>query len=187
MGRPKQLLPFKGETLLSRAARVALETQCRPVIVVLGSHAEALQEELAATEGRIIVNREWAEGMSSSIRCGLRALETGATQATEAAILMLCDQPFVTSDIIRRLADEYIAHRPLLVASGYEAKGVKTTGVPALFSCSLFAELMELRGTAGAKRIIERHEKAGSVIAVPEAGFDIDTPDDYRALRGTRD
>jgi molybdenum cofactor cytidylyltransferase len=185
MGRPKQLLPFEGETLLSRAVRVALETPCRPVVVVLGSNAEALQEELAGTEARIVVNQEWTEGMSSSIRCGLQSLETVATQATEAAILMLCDQPFVTSGIIRRLVETYRAQRTLIVASEYEAEGAKTLGVPALFSRPLFTELMELRGAAGAKRIIARHAAEGSVIAVPEAAFDVDTPDDYLALRGS--
>jgi molybdenum cofactor cytidylyltransferase len=184
MGQPKQLLLYEGETLLRRAVRAALETRYRPVIVVLGSQAEALQKELAATEARIVFNQEWAEGMSSSIRCGLRALEADASGPTEAAILMLCDQPFVKSNTIRRLVEIYLAQRPLLVASEYETKAGKTCGVPALFSRSLFAELMELRGTAGAKHIIERHEAAVSIIAVPEAAFDVDTPDDYQALHG---
>jgi molybdenum cofactor cytidylyltransferase len=184
MGQPKQLLSYEGETLLSRVVRAALETEYRPVVVVLGSHAEALQEELAATEARIVVNQEWSEGMSSSIRCGLRALETAARETTEAAILMLCDQPFVTSDIIKRLVETYLAQRPLFVASEYETKDGKTWGVPAIFSRTLFAELMELRGAAGAKRIIARHEAAGLIMAVPEAAFDVDTLDDYLALQG---
>lgn len=184
MGQPKQLLQYEGETLLSRAVRAALETQYRPVIVVLGSQAQTLQEALPAMETRIVVNQEWAEGMSSSIRCGLHALETATSGNTEAAILMLCDQPFITSGVINRLVQEYLAQRPLFVASEYETKGGKTRGVPALFSRALFAELMELRGAAGAKRIIARHEAAGSIIAVPEAAYDVDTPDDYLALRG---
>ena len=184
MGQPKQLLRYAGESLLSRAVRVALETGCRPVIVVLGSQAEAVQEKLAAMEARFVVNQEWAEGMSSSIRCGLRALETAAKGTIEAALLMLCDQPFVTSGIIRRLVETYLAKRPLFVASEYQTKDGKTRGVPALFSSSLFAELMELRGAAGARGIIARHEAAGSIIAVPEAAFDVDTPDDYLDLQG---
>jgi molybdenum cofactor cytidylyltransferase len=182
MGQPKQLLLYEGETLLSRAVRAALETPYRPVVVVLGSQAEALQKGLSATEARIVFNQEWAEGMSSSIRCGLRALETAGSETTEAAILMLCDQPFVKSGTIVRLVEIYLAQRPLFVASEYETKDGKTRGVPALFSRALFAELMELRGAAGAKLIITRHEAAGSIIAVPEAAFDIDTPGDYLAL-----
>jgi molybdenum cofactor cytidylyltransferase len=183
MGQPKQLLPYEGETLLNRAIRVGLETQCRPLIVVLGSDAETLQEEInTSADVRIVVNQAWAEGMSSSIRCGLRGLEGATGDKIDAAIFMLCDQPLITSDIIRRLVDAYHSRQALLVVSEYEADGEKTRGVPALFSRALFPELMELRGAQGAKRVIERHAAAVTVIAVPEAAFDVDTADDYRAL-----
>jgi molybdenum cofactor cytidylyltransferase len=185
LGQPKQLLLFEGETLLNRAVRVALETNCRPVIVVLGAHAETLQAELAATQARVVCNQGWNEGMSSSIRCGLQALEASDRQTIEAAILMLCDQPFITSDIIERLVETFLEHRSLLVVSEYETDGVKTRGVPALFSRPLFAELMELSGAAGAKRVIAQHEKEATIIAMPEAAFDVDTADDYLALNNS--
>jgi molybdenum cofactor cytidylyltransferase len=182
MGQPKQLLPYEGETLLSRAIRVGLETQCRPLIVVLGSDAETLQEGIGASSARIVVNQAWAEGMSSSIRCGLRELEEVTADKIDAAIFMLCDQPLITSVIVRRLVDAYHSRRALLVASEFEADGEKTRGVPALFGRTLFPELMELRGVEGAKRVIARHAAEATVIAVPEAAFDVDTADDYRAL-----
>jgi molybdenum cofactor cytidylyltransferase len=182
LGEPKQLLKFEGETLLRRAARAALETQYRPVVIVLGFCASAMQEEVATLDARPVVNQLWSEGMSSSIRRGLQALEASAPDAIEAAILMLCDQPFVTGDVIRRLADAYRASGALVVASEYEAGGEKTLGVPALFSRPLFPELMALCGTEGAKRIIARHKAEAASVAVPEAAFDVDTPGDYRAL-----
>ena len=183
MGQPKQLLRYEGETLLGRAIRVGLETQCRPLIVVLGSDAETLQEGINASSAHIVVNQAWAEGMSSSIRCGLRALEALTTDKIDAAIFMLCDQPLITSGIIRRLVDAFDLRQALLVASEYEAGGEKTRGVPALFGRTLFPELMLLRGTQGAKRIIARHALEATVIAVPEAAFDVDTAADYRALQ----
>src|SRR4051794_2658790 len=183
MGEPKQLLRFEGETLLRRAARAALETRARAVVVVLGFCADALQEEIVALDALTVVNQAWPEGMSSSIRCGLRrALDAAAPDQIEAAILMLCDQPFVTSDVLRRLIDAYQAKQALLVASEYEARGEKTLGVPALFSRDLFPELMALHGAEGAKRIIARYWAEAARVAVPEAAFDVDTPDDYRAL-----
>lgn len=183
LGEPKQLLRFEGETLLSRAVRAALETPHRPVVVVvLGAHAGRLREEIAATDACVGINEAWAEGMSSSIRCGLRTLETKAGCEVEAAILMLCDQPFVTSLTLSRLIDTFHERHTLLVASEYQAAGETTRGVPALFSQKLFPELMELRGAAGAKRLITRHEAESAFIAAPEAAFDVDTPDDYRAL-----
>lgn len=183
MGEPKQLLRFEGETLLTRAVRAALETQFRPVVVVLGSGADALRAEVEASDALVVVNEAWAEGMSSSIRYGLSALEASASDEIEAAVLLLCDQPFVTSGIIIQLVDAYHARRPLLVAAEYEVRGEQMRGVPALFSRKLFPELMALHEAEGAKRIIMRHGADATFIAVPAAAFDVDTPDDYRSLQ----
>lgn len=183
MGEPKGLLAFEGETLIKRAVRAALGTGCRPVIVVLGSNASALHDEIAETDALVLFNRNWFEGMSSSIRCGIETLEGCAQDKPEAVILTLCDQPFVTSACLRRLIDSYRASGAALVASEYEAAGEKTFGVPALFSRALFSELMSLSGAEGAKRVIMRHRQEAAVVALPEAAFDVDTPDDYLALR----
>ncbi|MGB8509744.1 MAG: nucleotidyltransferase family protein [Pyrinomonadaceae bacterium] len=183
MGEPKQLLRYEGETLLGRAVRAALETRCRPVVVVLGACADALRAEVDATGALVVVNQAWAEGMSSSIRLGLSALGTSTSGELDAAVLLLCDQPFVTSGIIMQLIDAYLERRPMLIASEYEVGGERTRGVPALFSRALFPELMKLRGAEGAKRIITRHESDAAFIAVPAAAFDVDTPDDYQDLQ----
>jgi molybdenum cofactor cytidylyltransferase len=183
MGEPKQLLKFEGETLLRRAARAALETGSHPIVVVLGFRAHLMREEIMDLDALTVVNQEWHEGMSSSIRHGLRqALESTAPAEIEAAILMLCDQPYVTSGIIERLVDAYRESRAPVVASEYEASSEKTLGAPALFSRELFQELMALHGAEGAKRIIARHRAEAIAIAMPEAAFDVDTPGDYRVL-----
>jgi molybdenum cofactor cytidylyltransferase len=183
MGEPKQLLKFEGETFLRRSVRAALETRSHPVVVVLGFCADVLREEIVDLDALTVVNQEWQEGMSSSIRCGLRrALESAAPAEIEAAILMLCDQPYVTSSVIERLIDAYREGHAPVVASEYEAGGEKTLGAPALFSRALFPELMALNGIEGAKRIIARHHREAAVVAMPEAAFDVDTPGDYRAL-----
>lgn len=183
MGEPKQLLRYGGETLLGRALRAAMETRCRPVVVVLGACAEALRAEVEEKDALVIVNEAWAEGMGSSIRAGLGALRAATSEAIEAAVVLLCDQPFVTSDLIVRLVEAYRARGALLVASAYESRGERTLGVPALFSRALFPELMELDGAEGAKRIIQRHAAGAVCVAAQAAAFDVDTPDDYRALQ----
>lgn len=180
MGEPKQLLRVAGETLLGRTVRAALETPCRPVVVVLGAQADAVRDAVAAAEVRVVVNRVWAEGLSSSIRCGLRAL--AAIDEIGAAILLLCDQPFVTSEVIMRLVAAYHAQQTLLVAAEYEAAGEQTRGVPALFARQLFPELLALRGAEGARRLIRRHIAEATLVAVPEAAFDVDTPANYLAV-----
>jgi molybdenum cofactor cytidylyltransferase len=182
MGEPKQLLRYEGETLLSRAVRVALETLCRPIVVVLGARAEDLRREIEGTGALAVFNQSWEEGMSSSIRCGLRAMEEAARGDVEAIVLMLCDQPHVESNVIERLVEAYRASRAPVVASEYGAGTGKTLGAPALFSRALFAELMALSGAEGAKRVITRHASRAVAVAVPEAAFDVDTPDDYARL-----
>lgn len=182
MGESKQLLRLRGETLLRRAVNAALDSRCRPVIVVTGASLRALRDEVVGTGAIIAVNQAWAEGMGSSIRCGIVALEAATAGRAEAAVLMLCDQPFVTGEVINRLLEAYRAGASPLVASLYEAQGEKTRGVPALFGRPLFPELMGLRGAEGAKRIIAQHSSEASVIAMPEAAFDVDTPRDYRVL-----
>jgi molybdenum cofactor cytidylyltransferase len=120
--------------------------------------------------------------MSSSIRRGVAALEEATSERAKAAVLMLCDQPFVTGDNINRLGEAYRAGMSPLVVSSYEPKGERTRGVPSLFARPLFPELLALRGSAGAKPVIERHLSEAIVVAVPEAAFDVDTPRDYQAL-----
>lgn len=183
MGEPKQLLRFEGKTLLRRAVNAARDSRCHPVVVVLGSEADALQNEISETAAHIVVNQAWAEGMGASIRCGIAALE--ARSMVEAVVLTLCDQPFITADVINRLLDAYQTGRPPLVAAEYEVGGERTIGVPALFSRALFGELLNLRGTEGAKRVIARHRNEAAVIQIPEAAFDVDTPHDYRVLQNT--
>lgn len=183
MGEPKQLLRYGGETLLGRALRAALETRCRPVVVVLGAGAEALRAEVDVTDALVVFNETWAEGMGSSIRAGLSALRAATSETADAVVVLLCDQPFVTSDIIVRLVETYIARRALLVASAYESRGRRTLGAPALFSRALFPELMALNGPEGAKRIIQRHTADAVCVETQSAAFDVDTPDDYHALQ----
>jgi molybdenum cofactor cytidylyltransferase len=194
MGEPKQLMRYGGETLLRRAVRTALDSRCRPAVVVLGARSELLIEEAAGA--RVVINQEWTEGMASSIRCGLSALDCGLSALveetrgrTEAVVFTLCDQPFVTGEIVNRLLEAYETERPPLVASRYPSASRHpagdeiTLGVPALFSRELFRELMELRGDEGARRIIRRHASEAATVNVPEAVFDVDTREDYLRLQ----
>lgn len=182
MGEPKQLLRFEGETLLRRATNAAFASRCRPVIVVTGARHEELRDVLDPTGALVVVNEEWIEGMGSSIRHGIARLEAVTAGAAEAAILMLCDQPFVTGECLDRLLAAYRAAASPLVASRYESQGAMTHGVPSLFGRALFPELMNLPGGEGAKSVITRHSSEAAFVLMPEAAFDIDTPRDYRTL-----
>ena len=173
MGIPKQTLQFRGESLLRRAALAALGAGCRPVVVVTGAHAELSRRELDGLDVREVLNTLWETGMASSVRAGIERL-AGA----EAAVLMLCDQPHVTADVISRLVEAQRATGSPVVASAYGG----SFGVPAVFRRALFAELTRLEGAAGAKQVIERHAAEAHFLPFPGGEVDVDTPDDFSRL-----
>ena len=177
MGRPKQTLQFQGVSLLRRAAIAALDATCRPVVVVMGSHAEMSRRELEQLDVHEAFNPEWETGMGSSVRAGIEAL-ISIDADVAAAVLLLCDQPHVTSTVVfSLLAAHHTTGRPI-IASAYG----ESFGVPALFSRTLFAELTQLAGSSGAKEIIKRHASEAHFLPFPEGEVDVDTPDDFSSL-----
>jgi molybdenum cofactor cytidylyltransferase len=142
---------------------------------VTGAHAELSRRELEGLDVREVFNPLWEAGMASSIRTGVEAL-IGA--GADAAILLLCDQPHVTADVISRLVEARRATGSPLVASAYGGG----FGVPALFDMTLFAELTRLEGAAGAKQVIKRHASEAHFLPFPGGEVDVDTPDDFTRL-----
>jgi molybdenum cofactor cytidylyltransferase len=139
-----------------------------------------LQREIAGLPVQSIVNERWAEGLGSSIRAGLEALERCDREgAAEAVVLMLCDQPFVTAAVINALVTAYRSSGKGIIASEYGG----TTGVPALFRRDYFGELAALSGTAGAKQIVAAHASEVVRVPFPQGTIDIDTPEDYLQLQ----
>lgn len=175
---PKQLLVYGGLTLVRRAAETALASVCRPVVVVLGANAVSVGAELALP---VIVtrNREWETGMASSLRAGLEAV-LAADADVDGVVVMLCDQPFVNAELIDTLIERRRETRKTIVAAQYS----DARGVPALFACELFAEIGRLSGQEGARQIIRNHPDDTAIVPFAEAAIDIDTQQDYAALRG---
>jgi molybdenum cofactor cytidylyltransferase len=178
---PKQLLTYKGQTLVRRAAETALASLGRPVVVVLGANAVAVGREL---ELPVVVTRnpEWETGMGSSIRTGLEAV-LAADASVDAIVVMLCDQPFVTAELIDTLIERRRETSKTIVVTEYGG----ARGVPALFARELFAELGQLNGPEGARQIIRNHPDDAVAVSFAEAAIDIDTWQDYEALRVAKD
>ena len=177
MGSPKQTLRYRGESLLRRAALAALGAGCRPVIVVTGASAELSRRELDGLDVREVFNIRWETGMASSVRAGVEGLLSAAPDV-DAAVLMLCDQPHVTAEVISGLVAAHRATKSPVVTSTYGG----SFGVPALFGRTLFAELARLGGAAGAKRVIKRHAAEAHFLPFDEGEVDVDTPDDFSLL-----
>lgn len=180
MGRPKQLLTYDGHTFLRKAAEAAAASVCRPLLVVLGAYADQLHSEIYDLPTHQVVNTRWAEGMGSSIRAGMEALDLcDRKSVTDAVVLMLCDQPFVTAAVINNLVTAFRANSKGIVASEYSG----TVGVPALFGSEYFAALASLNSAAGAKQIITAHASDVMRVPFPQGTTDVDTPEDYLRLQ----
>jgi molybdenum cofactor cytidylyltransferase len=171
LGKPKQLVSFRGRSLLRHAAQTALASACRPVIVVLGADAARLERELNGLPVTRVINSNWERGMSSSIGAGLKAAPVAQT---EALILMVCDQPMISPQLLDRLALLHKSTGRGIVAAEYAG----TRGVPALFSRPYFAQLAALPSREGAKSIIVKHSHDVAAVPFPEGAIDIDTPAD---------
>jgi molybdenum cofactor cytidylyltransferase len=182
LGRPKQLLVHEGKTLVRRAAEAAVAAKCGPVVVVLGAQAEAVTAELAGLPVRTVQNADWSAGMGSSLRVGLKALDTedatGASPAVDAALVMLCDQLRVNSGHLSALVEAFTRTRASIVASGYEG----TRGVPALFSRVLFPEMEALALDQGARGVIARDPSRVVEVALAGGGEDVDMVADLDRL-----
>jgi len=178
MGMPKQLLEFCGQSLVRRAASVALEAGCLPVVVVTGANAAASRESLRGLDVWEAENQQWQSGMSSSVRIGIEAIIT-MNPETVAVVMMSCDQPLVTRDIIVGLVRAHRETNCSIVASRYGG----SYGVPALFGKAHFAELETLEGAAGAKQVIQKYLPKVQLLPFPEGEIDIDTPDDLARLQ----
>jgi molybdenum cofactor cytidylyltransferase len=180
MGSPKQILQFRGMSLLRRAALAALGAGCFPVIVVTGANAELSRRELDGLDVREALNPHWETGMASSIRAGLEGL-LGAGPDSAAAAFLLCDQPHLTAGVISGLAAAHRVTGKPVIASTYGG----SFGVPALFSRSLFPELAKLEGGAGAKQVIKRYDSEAHFVPFRGGEVDVDTRDDFSRLIAT--
>jgi molybdenum cofactor cytidylyltransferase len=176
-GRPKQLVQFRGKSLVRRVVDAAKDANCSAIVVVLGSRRDQIERELKETAAIVAENEDWRRGVGSSIRVGL---ESAVNQAPdiEAIVLLTCDQPFLKTDTIERLIAMYEKTKKAIVASSYS----ETLGVPALFDRSCFQELLALDDETGAKTIILSNRERVAELLFLEGKIDIDTVADYEKL-----
>jgi molybdenum cofactor cytidylyltransferase len=173
LGYPKQLLKHYDQSFIRHAVAEASKVSDR-IIVVLGANEEAMKEELIGVPAKIVQNKNWEEGMSSSIRCGLTAV-LHEEPNTQSVILMVCDQPYVNSGLLEQIIAEQKRSTKPIVACVYSG----TIGTPSLFDKSFFSALLNLKGQTGAKSILAKHSDLMAAVSFPEGDLDIDTQEDY--------
>ena len=178
MGKPKQLLAYRGKTLLQHAIDTALSISGTPVVVVLGAHSAQIRAQFDDPCAMFVENPDWREGMGTSLSLGLRELLT-AHPAISAAIFLVCDQPLLTATTLSILIATHQQNGCAIVASEYGG----ALGVPALFARWMFPELLALEGCEGARQVIHEHREHTVAVPFPDGAVDLDTPADYALFR----
>lgn len=178
LGRPKQLLQYRGKTLLNHAVNEAINAKADAVVVILGKNADLFEGEIDNQEVSVVINKNWKEGMASSVRLGLDTL-LKSKPYIDAVILMVCDQPHISSSVLNELITKQQKTTKQIVTCNYG----ESIGPPALFHKKYFRDLAKLNGDVGARNIIEQNMHDVAMILFPEGNIDIDTEDDYEALK----
>jgi len=178
LGRPKQLVALCGEPLLARVLRLARDAGAGPVIPVLGAHFAPICMQVDFEGAIPVFNERWEQGISSSIRCGLRELIVRAPQ-TDAALILTCDQPHLTAAHLSALIAAWRNRRGEAIAASTYAG---TRGVPAIFPRGVFAALFALTGDRGARAVLAAPPCPVVTVRFVEGEVDVDVPGDLNTL-----
>jgi molybdenum cofactor cytidylyltransferase len=180
MGGVKQLLTI-GEQHMIEAALYNLQgSRCDEIIVVLGFAVDQIRPLVEGKERvKVIINPQFAEGMSTSIHQGLQALDPRAT----GILIALADQPFIPPEVINALIEGFTTGTKGIVLPVYEGR----RGHPVILDRKKYeAELFALQGDVGGKEIVSKHPEDVLEVAVASKGvvIDIDALEDYQGIQG---
>lgn len=178
LGYPKQLVEFKGISILQRSIDVVESLEFNPKILVLGAKEDEIRKKINRRNFEIAINKNWEEGMGASIRKGIsEALKL--EKKLEHILILLSDQPLVTKDKIEELIDIQLKSKQQGTFSEYAGE----PGVPAIFSREIFSELKKLKGDQGAKKLIYNADFQFGTVKFENGNFDVDTPADVELLK----
>ena len=171
LGPPKQLLPFRGTTMLGWVVnQVQQSNSLDEVVVVLGRAADQIRAQVELGAARVVENPVYGDGCSSSYRAGI-----GALHADSAAIMIILgDMPGITPEIIDGVGAAWRADEAPIALCSYQGR----KGHPMIFARSLFAQLMDLHGDKAAWKLVDANANA-----VQEIHFNFPFPDDINTLQ----
>ena len=181
LGQPKQLLPFKGTTLLGWVtAQAELATGLDEVVVVLGRAADEIQRQVDFAGATVVDNPVFGDGCASSYQAGLGALDP----RSDAIMILLGDQPDVGPEIIDRVAREWRQVDSHIALCSYRGR----KGHPMIFARPMFDQLVGLHGDKAAWKLVDANVDLVHQVALdlpfPE---DIDTLEDFERLTGSQE
>jgi len=169
----KQLLPWKGSTLLGYAIEQALKSDTDQVFVVLGAKKDIVLNRIDTSRISVIINDDWAEGMGTSIAASINYFKARQLHF-DGILIKLIDQPLLDVKHYNTLINKYINYKYIITTS-YRSG----SGVPAVFDKSYFNELNDLSSDKGAKGIIFKHKDKVLVVDAGQRTIDLDTQETY--------
>ena len=177
MGQLKQLLVYRGRTLLQHSIDQAVGAGFEPIIVVAGSGFQMLHDSIAGQPVEMVQNENWQSGMGSSIIAGMQAL-LEQDEVPFAVAILVADQPLIEAKHLAAMRQLLFSTETSIVAAQYSG----TIGVPAMFKHELFHALISLPSEAGARNLLRASDAKVSPFPLAEAAIDIDTPEDFDVL-----
>lgn len=177
LAQPKQLLPYRGTTLLGWVvAQAEASPALDEVLVILGHASDSILASVTLGRARPVLNPEFGEGCAASYRTGLAA----ADPRTEGVMILLSDQPGVDAEAIGRVAAAWrTSSDGRIVIASYQG----VSGHPLLFDRQLFPDLAALRGDKAAWKLVDQHPEWVRTVEIGRPlPRDVDTWADYNAL-----
>lgn len=178
LGFPKQLVEYRGKTLLQHSLDVAGALDLNPRILVLGSKAEEIQQKIDPGNFEVVINENWGEGMGTSISKGISS-SLHIEKELDHILILLSDQPFVSKEKIRELINLQLNSMKPATFSEYAGE----VGVPAIFSSQLFSDLQKLEKDQGGKKLLLDKKIQFEIVKFEGGNFDVDTAADLDLLR----
>jgi molybdenum cofactor cytidylyltransferase len=176
MGDFKQLMPYRGRTIVEACVETLLETSADETVVVVGHRGDEVAAAVARHPVRVVQNDAYLDGMSTSAKAGVRAAE-----GADAVMISLCDQPHIPARVFDAVLEAYRATGARVVVPAFAGD----TGHPVVFDLSLRDEMLAVDGAQGLRSVTYAHRDEVLRVPVDTVGIldDIDTPDDYDRLK----
>jgi molybdenum cofactor cytidylyltransferase len=180
MGAANKLLAdIGGKPMVRHVVEAALASTARPMLVVTGHQASEVGAALSGVDVTFVANPDYASGLASSLKTGVRALPADCA----GALVVLGDMPRIAAEHLDRVIAAFVAEKGTAIVVPVHAG---RQGNPVLWPAAYFPELLQLDGDAGAKRLIAAH--AGQVreidLGTDAILVDVDTPEALVKLRG---
>ena len=176
MGKTKQLLPFEGTTLLGQVIKNAKKSALHEIIIVLGHKADKISQTLNHSKIKIVRNKDFLKGQSTSLIKGLENVSIDC----DAAMFILGDQPLVKAPVINTLINAFETSSAQIVIPYYKER----RGNPVTLARSIFDSLTSLTDDRGARALFDEFKESILKVQIPDSGIliDVDTMDDYERL-----